>query len=96
MAIKFSIRILDSNGDGVFNADVTIEEDSPILPQPYHSRTDSDGWAEFEIEKDSSHQIREVIVSRGFFEIGRVDCDLEMDDGDTASVSLDKPQTTIP
>jgi hypothetical protein len=46
---SFSIRVVDEDGNGVSGASVTVHYAS-LLAGYYSESTDSDGWAEFDIE----------------------------------------------
>lgn len=87
MAVTFSIRFVDEDGNGIFNGNVQIY-DTGFFGQTYHGYTDGDGWAEFEISNVSSISIGEVSISRGINHLGTVKCDLTFEDGDTASITI--------
>ncbi|MEK7509266.1 MAG: hypothetical protein AAB605_00965 [Patescibacteria group bacterium] len=93
--ITFSIRFVDGDGNGVFNADVKAESSGGVLlgigpSHVYHGYTDEDGWAKFEARTDSGAvHISHISVSRGGFDsLAEIDCDETFEDGDTASFTI--------
>ncbi len=85
--MKFSVRFMKENGDPIANKNVKLYE-SGLLGMTRHSFTDDDGWAEFEIYSDSPADIGQAAVETSLLGDAMFDCELHLEDGDTASVTV--------
>lgn len=87
--ITFSIRFIDVNSDPIAGANVQVWTSAfLVMQQSWHGFTDSDGWAEFQVKTDPPLYLCEAEATKGLNYVGKVSCDLYMNDGDTASITL--------
>lgn len=83
MSWSCSVRVVDDDGDGREGVKVTLMG-SGLLGGHLTEYTDSDGWAEFEMDSDRDEWIVENIYVDGDEVCGS----MSIDDGDTMSFTI--------
>ena len=90
-SMSFSIRIVDRAGNGMFNCDVSVRryDLGRILSQVWRGYTDSEGWAEIEVDGEEEFSFQEICVVRGVNTLLEEECDVLVSDGDRVSFTVD-------
>ncbi len=81
---SFSIRIVNDDGDGISGVEVSVHYAS-VLAGYHKSDTDSDGWAQFDIESAPPWG---SLIETVYANDEKVGGDINPDDGDTFSFTL--------